>query len=159
MRVGQGYDVHPFEEGRRLVLGGVVFEGETGLAGHSDGDVLTHALIGALLGAAALGDIGSHFPSSDQSLRGADSVELLKQVAKLIGGAGYAIVNLDATDVVQQPRIAPRVAEIRQRLALALGISPGQLSIKATTTDGLGALGRGEGIAAQAVALLEEQGS
>lgn len=156
MRVGQGYDVHPFEPGRGLVLGGVVFRGETGLAGHSDGDVLTHAVIDALLGAAALGDIGSHFSSDDERLRGTDSIELLKQVTKLIAAAGCEIVNVDATVVAEQPRIAPHVSEMRQRLALALGVEVSHVSIKATTTDGLGAIGRAEGIAAQAVALIDE---
>lgn len=156
MRVGQGYDVHPFEAGRKLVLGGVTFEGEEGLAGHSDGDALTHAVIDSLLGAAALGDVGMHFPSSDPRLRGVDSIELLKQVVKLVNAAGYAIVNVDATVVAERPRIAPHVAEMRQRLALALGVKPSQVSVKATTSDGLGAIGRGEGIAVQAVALLEE---
>jgi len=156
MRVGSGYDVHSFAEGRKLVLGGVLFEGETGLAGHSDGDALSHAIIDALLGAAALGDVGMHFPSSEERLRGADSIELLKQVVKLVAAAGYVIVNVDATVVAQKPRIAPHVAEMRRRLALALGVETGQVSVKATTTDGLGALGRGKGIAAQAVALLQE---
>lgn len=156
MRVGQGYDVHPFEAGRKLVLGGVTFEGEDGLAGHSDGDALTHAVIDALLGAAALGDVGMHFPSSDPRLHGVDSIELLKQVVKLVTAAGYTIVNVDATVVAERPRVAPHVAEMRQRLALALGVKPSQVSVKATTSDGLGAVGRGEGIAVQAVALLEE---
>jgi 2-C-methyl-D-erythritol 2,4-cyclodiphosphate synthase len=155
MRIGTGYDVHPFEAGRRLVLGGVYFEGETGLAGHSDGDALTHAVIDALLGAAALGDIGTHFPSSDASLRGADSIELLRRVAAQIHEAGYCVGNVDATVVAQKPRIAPRVQEMRARLAEALGVDVAQVSVKATTTDGLGAMGRAEGIAAQAVALLE----
>jgi 2-C-methyl-D-erythritol 2,4-cyclodiphosphate synthase len=157
MRVGQGYDVHPFEHDRRLVLGGVVFEGERGLAGHSDGDALTHALIDALLGAAALGDIGTHFPSSDQRWRDADSIELLKQVTKVVVAAGYAIVNVDMTVIAERPKVAPRVRDMRARLALALGVDFGQVSVKATTTDGLGTLGRGEGIAAQAIALLEER--
>jgi len=157
MRVGQGYDVHPFEDGRQLVLGGVVFEGERGLAGHSDGDALTHALIDALLGAASLGDIGMHFPTSDQRWRDADSIELLKQVTQLVVAAGYAIVNVDMTVIAERPRVAPRVQDLRARLALALGVDIGQVSVKATTTDGLGALGRGEGIAAQAIALLEER--
>src|SRR5438270_164127 len=122
MRIGQGYDVHPFEAGRRLVLGGVWFEGETGLAGHSDGDALTHAVIDALLGAAALGDIGTHFPSSDASLRGADSIELLRRVAHLIAGAGYKVSNVDATVVAQRPRMAPHVQKMRSRLAEALGV-------------------------------------
>src|SRR4051812_6033367 len=156
MRIGHGYDVHPFEEGRRLVLGGVAFEGETGLAGHSDGDALTHAVIDALLGAAAMGDIGTHFPSSDASLRGADSIELLRRVVAQIGDAGYAVGNVDATVVAQKPRMAPRVPEMRARLAGALGVDISRVSVKATTTDGLGAMGRAEGMAAQAVALLED---
>jgi 2-C-methyl-D-erythritol 2,4-cyclodiphosphate synthase len=156
MRIGTGYDVHPFEDGRRLVLGGVFFEGETGLAGHSDGDALTHAVIDALLGAAALGDIGTHFPSSDASLRGADSIELLRRVAAKVSDAGYAVGNVDATVVAQKPRLAPRVQEMRSRLAEALGVDTSKVSVKATTTDGLGAMGRGEGIAGQAVALLED---
>jgi len=156
MRIGQGFDVHPFAAGRPLVLGGVRFEGETGLAGHSDGDALTHAVIDALLGAAALGDIGGHFPSSDEGLRGANSVDLLRQVREWVETAGYRIVNVDATVVGERPRVAPRAAEIRGLLAEALGLEPGSVSVKATTTDRLGAIGRGEGIAALAVALLEE---
>ena len=155
-RVGQGYDVHPFEDGRRLVLGGVTFEGETGLAGHSDGDVATHAVIDALLGAAALGDIGGHFPSTDARLRDADSIDLLRQVAKLVAAAGFRMGNVDLTVVAERPRIAPRVTEMRQRLAAALGVDTARVSVKATTTDGLGFTGRGEGIAALAVALLDE---
>jgi 2-C-methyl-D-erythritol 2,4-cyclodiphosphate synthase len=157
VRVGQGYDVHPFEDGRRLVLGGVVFDGERGLAGHSDGDALTHALIDALLGAAALGDIGTHFPSSDQRWRDADSIELLKQVTKVVVAAGYSIRNVDMTVIAERPRVAPRVRDMRTRLSMALGVDLAQVSVKATTTDGLGTLGRGEGIAAQAIALLEER--
>jgi 2-C-methyl-D-erythritol 2,4-cyclodiphosphate synthase len=156
MRIGQGYDVHPFAIDRRLVLGGVRFEGEPGLAGHSDGDALCHAVIDALLGAAALGDIGMHFPSRDEGLRGADSIELLKQVTKLIVAAGYAIVNVDSTVIAERPRIAPHVPEMRRRLSLALGIDLAQVSVKATTSDRLGSIGRSEGIAVQAVALLEE---
>ncbi len=156
MRIGQGYDLHPFEAGRRLMLGGVRFEGETGLAGHSDGDTLTHAVIDALLGAAALGDIGNHFPSSDSGLRDADSIELLRLTAKLVVAAGHRIVNVDATVIAERPRVSPRVAEMRQRLALAMGIDPSAVSVKATTTDRLGAIGRGEGIAASAVALLQQ---
>ena len=156
MRVGQGYDVHTFEDGRRLVLGGVHFEGERGLAGHSDGDALTHALIDALLGAAALGDVGTHFPSSDERWRDADSIDLLKQVTKVVVAAGYTVVNVDMTVIAERPRVAPRVRDMRTRLSMALGIDVGQVSVKATTTDGLGTLGRGEGIAAQAIALLEE---
>ncbi len=156
MRVGSGHDIHPFAEGRKLVLGGVLFEGETGLAGHSDGDALSHAVIDALLGAAALGDIGMHFSSGDPRLRGADSIDLLKQVVKLVAAAGYVIVNVDATVMAERPRIAPHVAEMRRRLAGALGVQAGQVSVKATTTDRLGAIGRGEGIAVQAIALLDE---
>jgi 2-C-methyl-D-erythritol 2,4-cyclodiphosphate synthase len=157
MRIGQGFDVHPFEDGKRLVLGGVVFTGERGLAGHSDGDPLTHALIDALLGAAALGDIGTHFPSTDQRWRNADSIELLKQVTKVVVAAGFTLINVDMTVIAQHPRVAPHVREMRTRLAMAMGIDPGSVSVKATTTDGLGTLGRGEGIAAQAIALLEER--
>jgi 2-C-methyl-D-erythritol 2,4-cyclodiphosphate synthase len=156
MRIGTGYDVHPFEEGRRLVLGGVVFDGETGLAGHSDGDALTHAVIDALLGAASLGDIGTHFPSSDASLRGADSIELLRRVVARLRDAGFSVGNVDATVVAQKPRVAPRVLEMRSRLAEALGVDVSRVSVKATTTDGLGAMGRAEGIAAQAVALIDD---
>jgi 2-C-methyl-D-erythritol 2,4-cyclodiphosphate synthase len=157
VRIGQGFDVHPFAEGKRLVLGGVVFEGERGLAGHSDGDALTHALIDALLGAAALGDIGTHFPSTDQRWRDADSIELLKQVAKVVVAQGYTIRNVDMTVVAEKPRVAPHVRDMRTRLAMAMGIDSGLVSVKATTTDGLGTMGRGEGIAAQAIALLEER--
>lgn len=155
MRIGQGYDVHPFEDGRRLILGGVHFEGEVGLAGHSDGDALTHAVIDAILGAAALGDIGTHFPGTDQ-FRDADSIDLLRQVTKLIAAAGCRIVNIDTTVMAQQPRMTPRVPEMRKRLAQALGVPVGAVSVKATTTDGLGAIGRAEGIAVQAIALLDD---
>lgn len=156
MRIGQGFDVHPFEPGRRLVLGGVVFEGETGLAGHSDGDALSHAVIDALLGAAALGDVGSHFPSSDPNLKGADSLELLKAAKKLVAAAGYVVCNIDATVITERPRIQPYVQDMRQRLARALDVDLDMVSVKATTTDRLGAVGRQEGIAVQAVALIEE---
>lgn len=156
MRVGLGYDVHPFDDGRPLILGGVVFEGERGLAGHSDGDALTHAIIDALLGAAALGDIGSHFPSTDERLKGADSVELLKRVCRLIAAKGCRIANIDTIVIAEKPRVAPKVQDIQTHLAFAMGLEVTQVSVKATTTDGMGAIGRGEGIAAQAVALIEE---
>ena len=156
MRVGLGYDVHPFAAGRELVLGGVRFAGETGLAGHSDGDALSHAVIDSLLGAAALGDIGSHFPSSDERLRDADSIDLLRRVSRLVADAGLRVVNVDSILIAERPRIAPHAVEMRRRLAAAIGIDAGAVSVKATTTDRLGAIGRGEGIAAQAVALLEE---
>jgi 2-C-methyl-D-erythritol 2,4-cyclodiphosphate synthase len=157
MRIGQGYDVHPFEEGRRLVLGGVAIEGEAGLAGHSDGDALTHAVIDAVLGAAALGDIGSHFPSTDEALRGADSIELLRRVMRLVVAAGYDVVNLDATLIAQKPRMAPYIDAMRRRLAEGLGTDAAKVSVKATTTDHLGFIGREEGLAAQAIVLLEER--
>jgi 2-C-methyl-D-erythritol 2,4-cyclodiphosphate synthase len=157
MRIGHGYDVHPFEAGRRLVLGGVEFGGETGLAGHSDGDALTHAVIDALLGAAALGDIGSHFPSTDESLRNADSIELLRRVLRLVSAAGYDVANLDATVITQKPRIAPQIEAMRRRLADALSTDVSRVSVKATTTDHLGFIGREEGLAAEAVVLLEER--
>ena len=155
IRIGQGYDVHPLQNGRWLILGGVYIKDAPGLEGHSDGDALTHAIIDALLGAAALGDIGNHFPSSREDLKDANSLDLLKSVARLLAGAGYAIVNIDSTIVAQAPRMAPYVPEMRRKLALALGIDVGRVSVKATTTDGLGATGRAEGIAAQAVALIE----
>jgi 2-C-methyl-D-erythritol 2,4-cyclodiphosphate synthase len=155
IRIGQGYDVHPFDDDRPLVLGGVVIKGARGLAGHSDGDVLTHAIMDALLGAAALGDIGQHFPSSRDDLKNADSTDLLKQVSKLMAGAGCSIVNIDSTIMAEEPRMAPHVAEIRRRLASVLAIDTTRISVKATTTDGLGAIGRREGIAAQAIVLLE----
>jgi 2-C-methyl-D-erythritol 2,4-cyclodiphosphate synthase len=156
MRIGQGYDVHPFGPGRTLVLGGVAFDGETGLTGHTDGDALCHAVIDALLGAAALGDVGMHFPSGDPRLRDADSIELLKQVTKLVSAAGCAIVNIDTTIIAERPQMAPHVPEMRRRLAIALGVDLGQVSVKATTSDGLGFVGRGEGIAVQATALLDQ---
>jgi 2-C-methyl-D-erythritol 2,4-cyclodiphosphate synthase len=156
MRIGQGFDVHPFDSDRPLILGGVAFPGQRGLAGHSDGDALCHAVMDALLGAAALGDIGAHFPSSDEHLRGADSVEMLKQVTKLVTGAGYRIINVDTTLLAEAPRIAPHVNEMRLRLAVAMGVERSQVSVKATTTDRLGAIGRAEGIAAQAIVLLDE---
>ena len=157
MRVGMGYDVHPFEDGKPLILGGIVFEGESGLAGHSDGDALTHAVIDALLGAVALGDIGSHFPSSDQALKGADSIELLKRVCRLLAAKGCRIANVDTIVVAEQPRMAPRIQDMQSRLAFAMGLDLTRVSVKATTTDGLGAIGRGEGIAAQAIALVEDE--
>ncbi len=157
MRIGHGYDVHAFEAGRPLILGGVRLEAERGLAGHSDGDAAAHAVIDALLGAAALGDIGKHYPSGDERWRDANSLDLLKQTAILVASAGYGIVNVDLTIVAQAPRIASRVAEMRSALARALGTELGSVSVKATTTDGLGAVGREEGVAAYAVALIEER--
>ena len=155
MRSGIGYDIHPLERGRPLVLGGVRIEHEAGLAGHSDGDTLAHAIIDALLGAAALGDIGAHFPSDDPRHAGANSLDLLRAAAKLVAGAGYRIVNVDATVIAEAPRLAPHIDAMRANLAGALGVGIDAVSVKATTADRLGSLGRGEGIAALAIALLD----
>jgi 2-C-methyl-D-erythritol 2,4-cyclodiphosphate synthase len=153
-RVGIGLDVHALESGRRLVLGGVEIPHSAGLAGHSDGDALVHAIVDALLGAAARGDIGQWFPSSEQRWAGADSLLMLQTVVDTLLAEGWQIVNVDATVVAQQPRIGPHVSAMRERLGGVLGLSIDAVSVKATTTDHLGALGRAEGIAAQAVALL-----
>jgi 2-C-methyl-D-erythritol 2,4-cyclodiphosphate synthase len=155
MRTGIGYDIHPLEAGRPLVLGGVRIAYERGLTGHSDGDALAHAVIDALLGAATLGDIGHHFPPDDARFRNADSLDLLRQTAKLVAAARYRVVNVDATVIAEAPRLAPHTDAMRAALAEALGIDAGAVSVKATTSDGLGATGRGEGIAALAVALLD----
>ena len=155
MRVGFGYDSHRFEEGRRLVLGGVEFPGETGLKGHSDADVLIHAIIDALLGAAALGDIGSHFPDTDEKWKGADSAKLLEAVVGEVAAAGYRVGNVDATVVCERPKLRPKVDEIRARLARLLDISTSQLSIKGKTNEKLDDVGAGLGIEVHAVALLE----
>jgi len=155
LRVGIGFDAHAFAAGVPLVLGGVAIEHERGLAGHSDGDVIAHALIDALLGAAGLGDIGSLFPSSDERWRGADSLDLLARAYAEVRAAGWALVNADCVLVGEEPRIAARRDEMQGRLATALDVEPGRVTVKATTTDGLGFSGRGEGLAAQAVALLE----
>lgn len=154
MRVGLGYDSHRFEEGRRLVLGGIEFPGETGLKGHSDADVLTHAVIDALLGAAALGDIGSHFPDTDPQWKDADSIKLLEAVAKEIRRAGYAIDNIDATVVCERPKLRPVVDLIRARLADAMGIGFGRVSVKGKTNEKMDDVGAGVGIEAQAICLL-----
>ena len=153
MRIGQGFDVHAFATGRRLVIGGVAIPFEKGLEGHSDADVLLHAICDALLGAAALGDIGKHFPDSDPAYVGADSRQLLREVKKKLGG--YRIVNVDATILAQAPRMAPHVPQMIANIAVDLGIASGAVSIKATTTEHLGFIGRAEGIAAQAIALIE----
>ena len=157
MRIGYGYDSHRFAEGRRLVLGGVAFPGETGLKGHSDADVLVHAVIDALLGAAALGDIGAHFPDTDPKWKDADSAKLLEAVAEEIRAAGYAVSNVDATVVCEQPKIGPRVGEIRARLAQLLGVSTPQVSVKGKTNEKMDDVGAGVGIEVHAVALLEEK--
>src|SRR5713226_8600567 len=154
MRIGQGYDVHALVQGRKLVVGGVTIPFEKGLAGHSDADVLIHAVCDALLGAAALGDIGLHFPDTDPKYRNIDSRALLREVGKKVRRAGFSIVNLDATIVAQAPKMAPHIAAMVANLAADLGIQPGQVNVKAKTAERLGAIGRGEGIAAEAVALL-----
>ncbi len=156
MRIGHGYDVHRLTEGRKLILGGVEIPFEKGLLGHSDADVLSHAVMDALLGAAALGDIGQLFPDSDPAYAGADSLLLLRRVADVLAEHGYAVGNVDATVLAQRPKLAPHIPEMRERLAAAMGIEPGRVSVKATTEEGLGFTGAGEGIAAHAVALLNE---
>ncbi len=153
MRIGAGVDAHAFADGVPLVLGGVAFDHPRGLAGHSDGDVLAHALVDAVLGAAGLGDIGSLFPSGDERFAGADSLELLREAYRQVQSAGWRLVNADCILIGEEPRIAARREEMRARLSEAVG--GGQVNVRATTTDGLGFTGRGEGLAAQAVALLE----
>ena len=155
MRIGQGFDVHALVAGRKLVVGGVHIPHHKGLQGHSDADVLLHAICDALLGAAALGDIGAHYPDSDPQYEGSDSRILLRATGKKIAAQGYRIVNIDATVIAQAPRIAPHVARMTGNIAADLGIEPAAVSIKATTTENLGYIGRGEGIAAQAIALIE----
>jgi 2-C-methyl-D-erythritol 2,4-cyclodiphosphate synthase len=155
MRIGQGYDVHALVAGRKLVIGGVEIPHDLGLAGHSDADVLLHAICDALLGAAALGDIGMHFPDTDPTYEGSNSRALLRDVAKKIAAQGFRIVNIDCTIVAQAPRMAPHVARMIGNIAADLGIQPAAVSVKATTTEKLGYIGRGEGIAAQAIALIE----
>lgn len=156
MRIGFGYDSHRFAEGRRLVLGGVEFPGETGLAGHSDADVLVHAIIDALLGAAALGDIGSHFPDTDARWQDADSTALLAAVVKEIRGAGYKIGNIDATVICECPKLRPVVDLMRARLAAVMNVGTGRISIKGKTNEKLDDVGAGLGIEVHAVCLLEE---
>lgn len=153
-RIGQGYDVHRLVPDRKLILGGVTIPWELGLLGHSDADVLLHAIMDALLGAAALGDIGKLFPDSDERYAGADSMELLKNVAELLHENGWRIVNVDSTVVAQRPKLAGYIPEMRSRIAQTLGITVDRISVKATTEEHLGFTGRGEGIAAQAVAMI-----
>lgn len=155
MRIGHGYDVHRLVEGRRLILGGVDIPYEKGLLGHSDADVLLHAISDALLGAAALGDIGKHFPDTDPRYEGADSLRLLQEVGNLVKEAGYTVGNLDATILCQAPKLAPHIQTMRANIAGALGIGVDRVSVKATTEEHLGFTGQGQGIAAHAVALLE----
>ena len=155
MRIGQGIDVHGFAEGRKLVIGGVTIPYHKGLLGHSDADVLLHALCDALLGAAALGDIGQHFPDTDMAFRGADSRALLRETMKRVAAAGFRVENVDATIIAQAPKMMPHIPRMIGNIAADLGVQPSQVNIKATTTESLGFTGRGEGIAAQAVCLVE----
>ncbi len=157
MRIGQGYDVHRLVEGRKLMLGGVDIPYEKGLLGHSDADVLLHAISDALLGAAALGDIGAHFPDSDPAYSGADSAELPRAVGDLIRASGYEIGNIDSTVVCQAPKLAPHIPAMRARIAEVLALPVGAVSVKASTEEHMGFTGRGEGIAAHAVCLLTER--
>ncbi len=152
--IGQGYDSHRLVAGRPLVLGGIEIPHDRGLDGHSDADVLTHAVMDAVLGAAGLGDIGLHFPDTDERWRGADSIALLEEVVVLVAREGLAPVNVDATVIAEQPRLGPHRGAMRARLAVALGLEPARVNVKATTNERMGFVGRGEGMAALAVALL-----
>ncbi len=154
MRIGQGFDVHQLVEGRKLIIGGVDIPHEKGLLGHSDADVLLHAISDALLGAAALGDIGRHFSDSDARYKNIDSRILLREVARMVADKGFRIGNVDATIIAQRPKMAPHIPEMVENIASDLGIAASAVNVKATTTEGLGYTGRGEGIAAQAAALL-----
>lgn len=155
IQTGIGYDCHRFAAGRRLVLGGVELQSERGLEGHSDADVLTHAIIDALLGAAAMGDIGQHFPDTEERYRDADSIELLRETVEKLGNSGYAIENVDATIMLERPHVAGAREEIRASLARALGLPGGRVSVKATRGEGMGFVGREEGAAALAVATVK----
>ncbi len=156
MRLGIGYDIHRFQEGRPLVLGGLTLPGETGLGGHSDADVLLHAVIDALLGAAGLGDIGQRYPPDDPAWAGADSRRLLAEVRAAVEEAGYRPESVDATVIAERPKLGPHLSQMRQVIGEALALDAGRVNVKATTNEGIGAIGRGEGIAAIAVALLGE---
>jgi 2-C-methyl-D-erythritol 2,4-cyclodiphosphate synthase len=158
-RIGQGFDVHALVPGRKLIIGGVEIPFDRGLLGHSDGDVLLHAICDALLGAAGLGDIGQHFPDTDGRYAGADSLDLLREVAQRLDGLRWRVVNVDCTLVVQAPKMAPHVPRMVQNIAGALGIGAAQVNVKAKTTERLGFAGRGEGIAAEAVTLIEGRGA
>lgn len=156
MRAGLGYDVHKLVEGRELILGGVKIDYQYGLLGHSDADVLVHAIMDALLGAAALGDIGKHFPDTDEKYKGISSITLLKHVAALLEENGYLLGNVDAVIVAQRPKMAPHIEKMRENIAQALGVDAGKINIKATTEEGLGFTGSGEGISSQAICMLEQ---
>ena len=159
IRTGIGYDIHRFAEGRKLILGGVEILHSHGLAGHSDADVLSHAIADALLGAIGAGDIGQHFPNTDQSIRGISSMEILKRVAKLLAEKNARALNVDASVIAEAPKLAPHFQAIRQTIASAIGVSESVVSVKATTNEKLGSIGRGEGIAAMAIATVEMVGS
>jgi 2-C-methyl-D-erythritol 2,4-cyclodiphosphate synthase len=155
MRIGHGYDSHRFVEGRRLILGGIEIPHEKGLIGHSDADAVAHAVTDALLGASGLGDIGRHFPPTDEQWKDADSIDLLGRVVRLLEGRNFQVVNVDVTVVTEAPRIGPHVAAMQERLAGVLGIAPDHISIKGKSNEGLGWIGRGEGLACYAVALVD----
>ena len=156
MRIGHGYDVHRLTEGRKLILGGTEIPYEKGLLGHSDADVLTHAVMDALLGACGLQDIGTHFPDTDAAYKGADSLKLLSEVGRMLREADYRVENIDATILCQRPKLRPFISDMQSNLARVLELEPGQVNIKATTEEGLGFTGEGLGIAAHAVCLLEK---
>ena len=156
MRIGHGYDVHRLVEGRKLILGGVEILHHKGLLGHSDADVLLHAISDALLGAATLGDIGMHFPDSDEKYKGADSLLLLKKVAEILRQEGYSVVNVDATVIAEAPKLSPHILQMRENIATAIGVGVSDVSVKATTEEGLGFTGAKEGIAAHAVCLIDK---
>lgn len=156
MRIGHGYDVHRLVEGRDLILGGVKIDSEKGLLGHSDADVLLHAVSDALLGAAGLGDIGRHFPDTDPKYKGADSLVLLASVGEKIKAAGYRVGNLDVTMIAQRPKLAPHIAQMQENIAKTLDVDPSRINVKATTEEKLGFTGSGEGMSCHAVCLLEE---
>ena len=157
MRIGMGYDVHRLTEDRKLIMGGVDIPYEKGLLGHSDADVLVHAILDALLGASALGDIGKHFPDTDPAYKGISSIKLLKHVGELLKSNGFVIGNIDSTIIAQRPKMAPHIMQMRENIAAALNIDLNQINVKATTEEGLGFTGSGEGISFQAICLLMEQ--
>lgn len=159
IRSGIGYDIHRFADGLKLILGGVEIAHARGLEGHSDADVLSHAIADALLGAISAGDIGQHFPNTDESIRGMSSIEILRRVAKMLAEKNARVLNIDATVIAEAPKLAPHAPEMRQNIAAAIGVSESNLSVKATTNEKLGPIGRGEGIAAIAIATVEIIGS
>lgn len=159
IRVGQGFDVHALVAGRKLIVGGVEIAHERGLAGHSDADVLLHAICDALIGAAGLGDIGTHFPDSDPRYKGADSRELLRSVASMLSASGWEVTNVDSTIIAQAPKMAPHIPRMRENIASDLGLPLERVNVKAKTAERLGTLGRGEGIAVEAIALISKQPS